>query len=751
MHMSIHWVQGPAGSGKTHFLLAKARTAGQNRQRVWWVGLPHQRQQVLTRLAQAGPLAGFEFLVFQEMYYRLLAPLMALGPLVDGIGRVALVGQALARQNGTVPSPGEARLFARSIAEAKHYGVTPDQLPKVDKESERLQHVFEDYEAIKGEGYDYDDFRLLALNKSRQGLLRAPVELVVVDGFDELGPLEQEILAHLQGTEVWIGLAEAPQAGSQPSLPPRAEPPRRSFRAPNPLVEAEFILDSLRNDLATGIPAPEIAVIAPAAARAVLLTVAESQDFYFMDQTPKPFTELPLGRKVLQALAFADRPNPDGAMLFPELVPLAEAAYQEGVSGKEALSRLAERLELTSQFEQRLAWITDSSAPMRYAQDLLLILAPEDPWIPRALELARQAALIGSGSDFRSWWASLLEYATVWQRPKAGVGLYAPEQVGGLFFRKVYLAYAVHGIYPAPPRDDYFFPEEFRGEPALGILPAKSRPLSHGSSEDLLRRGNEVVVTYPEADQTQPLRPNLALIGFNPTMLGQRRLQAVRRAPEVLSGPLPPLTTIRDVRLYARCPFQFWSSKLKVAPPRQQEPWQAWLSAAAILKQFNPSTFAAQQAKFPEFAAWMDRYRDKLMALRYRANVEIKGRSAWVDGKIEGERAEIWLLQKPLAGDGPLSHDAANSKLWERWVEILAGLELIERGSRKVTLGVWPVNGPPVEAIFLPISSNSKMLSNLMVEFSEAIDGHQAGKLWAKTGYHCRSCEFADLCRKESE
>ena len=749
--MGIHWVQGPAGSGKTHFLLAKARTAGQNRQRVWWVGLPHQRQQVLKRLAQAGPLAGFEFLVFQEMYYRLLAPLMALGPLVDGIGRVALVGQALARQNGTVPSPGEARLFARSIAEAKHYGVTPNQLPKVDKESKRLQHVFEDYEAIKGEGYDYDDFRLLALNKSRQGLLRVPVELVIVDGFDELGPLEQEILAHLQGTEVWVGLAEAPQPDHQPGLPPRAEPPRQSFRAPNPLVEAEFILDSLRTDLATGIPAPDIAVIAPAPARAVLLTVAESQGFYFMDQTPKPFAELPLGRKILQALAFADRPNPDGAMLFPELVPLAEAAYQEGVSGKEALSRLAERLELIGQFEQRLSWVADSSSPMHYAQDLLMVLAPEDPWIPRALELARQAALIGSGSDFRSWWASLLEYATVWQRPKAGVGLYAPEQVGGLCFAKVYLAYAVHGIYPAPPRDDYFFPEEFRGQPGLGVLPAKSRPLSHGSAADLLRRGNEVVVTYPEADQAQPLRPDLELTGPNPIMLGQRRFQTVRQAPVTLTSQLPPLNTVRDVRRYARCPFQFWSSNLKVLPPSPPEPWHVWLSAAKALKQFNPSTFASQQANFPEFGAWMERYRDKLMALQYGANVNIKGRSAWVDGKSEGERAEIWLFQKPLAGEGRLSHDAANSKLWERWVEILAGLELLNRGSRKVTLGVWPLNGPPVEAIYLPISSSSKMLSNLMVEFSQATTDHQAGKLWPKTGYHCRICEFADICRKESE
>lgn len=746
--MGLNWVAGPAGCGKTHFLLAKAREAAKSRQRVWWIGLPHQRQQVLTRLAQGGPLAGVEFLVFQEAYYRLLAPLAALGPLVNGPARVALVGLALAQDKGAVPSPGEARLFARAIAEAKHYGFTAEDLPKVDNESERLRRVFVNYERIKGNGFDYDDFRLLALAKSREGKLRAPAELVIVDGFDELGPLEVEILRGLKETEVWISLPKAPPGETSRQLPPRTEPVRRAFKAPNPLVEVEFILASLRRDLKE-IPAPELAVIVPGPARALFLTMAENQGFYFMDLTPQPFAELALGHKILQALHFADYPNPDGAMLFEELVPLAEMAYQKGVSGQEALSHLAESFGWASEFEQRLAWVANSAPPRQYAQELLQVLAPGDPWVPHALELARQASLLGEGADFRRWWASLIEYDTVWQRPKAGVGLYAPEQVGGLFFRKVYLAYAVHGVYPAPPRDDYFFPEEFRGKPALGVLPASNRPLTHGSPVDLLRRGSEVVVTYPEANQAQTLRPDLALTGPDPTTLGQRLLKEVPRVPKVITGRLPPLVTIRDVRLYARCPFQFWSTKLNLLPPKAQDPWQAWLSAAKDLRQFTASTFADQQANFPEFAAWMDRYRDKLLSMQYRASFKAKGRSGWVDGKIEGQRAEIWLFQKPLAGQERLSSDAAKSKLWERWVEILAGLELIDQGSRKVTLGVWPVNGPPVEAIFLPLSSETR-LNNLISEFSQALDNHQAGKLWAKAGYHCRSCKFSDVCRKDN-
>src|SRR5688572_15850992 len=132
----------PPASGKTTYLINLARAATEQGKRVWWVGLPSQRSYVYRRATEAGALLALEFLSGQQVYYRLLANALKLKPLVVGTGRLALVGEALLNLRQELPAPGEARLFANAIAEAKRFGVTHKGIHGVDEESQRLRDVF---------------------------------------------------------------------------------------------------------------------------------------------------------------------------------------------------------------------------------------------------------------------------------------------------------------------------------------------------------------------------------------------------------------------------------------------------------------------------------------------------------------------------------------------------------------------------------------------------------------------------------
>jgi ATP-dependent helicase/nuclease subunit B len=116
--MSFELLVGPPGSGKTHALLERSRELTAGGARVWWVGLPSQRASFYRRATRQGALLGLEFQTLQQVYYRMLAHARLLRPLIVGTGRLALVGEALARELNALPVPGEARLFAGAIAEA---------------------------------------------------------------------------------------------------------------------------------------------------------------------------------------------------------------------------------------------------------------------------------------------------------------------------------------------------------------------------------------------------------------------------------------------------------------------------------------------------------------------------------------------------------------------------------------------------------------------------------------------------------
>ena len=129
--MSWHLTVGPPGSGRTTAMVDVARAACVAGRRVWYVGLPAQRAAITRRITNDGFTAlGLEVMSPQQMYYRLLTGggSVDVKPLVIGNGRLVRVAEALTQVMGALPSPGEARLFAAAIAEAKRFAVTPDEL-----------------------------------------------------------------------------------------------------------------------------------------------------------------------------------------------------------------------------------------------------------------------------------------------------------------------------------------------------------------------------------------------------------------------------------------------------------------------------------------------------------------------------------------------------------------------------------------------------------------------------------------------
>jgi len=390
-------------------MLRAAREACAAGARVWWVGLPAQRASVYRRATldpldgggpdggglagRAGPeqapaLLGLEFLTLQQVYYRLLARARELHPLVIGSGRLVMVGEALAEIGGQVPAPGEARLFAQAIAEAKRFAVSPDGLRaeaerREDPERMRLAEVFAAYERLKAaadEGWDYDDFRAAALELVERRPDACEAGVVIVDGFRELGPLELRVFRALAAAaQVHVTLPRVPEgfdlpAGAEvaPVMPGAPATRLERYRAPNPVAEARWVLRSLKRDLAEGGLDPlSLALIAPPERIAALEALADEYGVPLVDETPQALADTPAGRLLVELLELPDYPTPSGVLAVPELAPLADAALDAGVAGGEAMAALARSLGLETAWRAWLATLEVDDAPLAWARRLL--------------------------------------------------------------------------------------------------------------------------------------------------------------------------------------------------------------------------------------------------------------------------------------------------------------------------------------------------------------------------------------------
>src|SRR5690606_30048365 len=299
------------GSGRTEAMVDVARQACLAGRRVWWICLPAQRAGVFRRITDGGFTAlGLEVMSSQQMYYRLLAgpDFVEPKPVVVGTARLMRVANALAASTGSVPAPGEAKLFAAAVAELKRFGLSPTEVATIaagDVEVGRLAAVFGQYQSAMAGLWDYDDvraqavalvaeerFRALLADESARARAGLP-DVVVVDGLRELGPLELRLLIDL-GASLETHL-------SLPTLPPGVDAddldiveldsrePRKVTRhlAPNDVAEARFALRSLKRDRAAeGYDALDLAVVAPPGTAAALLALADEYGLALVDEAP---------------------------------------------------------------------------------------------------------------------------------------------------------------------------------------------------------------------------------------------------------------------------------------------------------------------------------------------------------------------------------------------------------------------------------------------------------------------------------
>lgn len=778
----MHWLVDTADGGATERMLARSRELTAKRARVAWWTLPSARAYTLRRLAEQGAVLGVEVLHFQQVHQRVLAQAGRTGTFLSTGLRVAQVGEALREaQGGRLPAPGEARLFARAIAELKRFEVGVDEVPVADAEAERLRRVYGLYERRKGEALDPDDVARLAADLVGAGAWRPEFDAVFVSGFWELSPLALSLLAAMEkvGVEVWAALPEPPAAAERPRPQPVE---RRVWRAQNPVHELRWVLAEIKRDLLErGLAPLELALVVPPERLEATKMLAREYDLYLMDETYHAPTEEEAGKLLVDLLRFPDHPTAEGLFLFEELAPLGRAALARGLAGLDAIRKLAGELDAAegSRLAQaleavlaRLDPLADAPAEDAALRRHLLAwaerlveerpLLAESRWREVFLLRAREALEAGGPAGFRAWWAGLLERVRLRTRRPGGVTLLSPREVSGRRYRKAYVLGASEGVYSLDEREDYFVPEEARRPWAevfervyseRGVLPRHLRGRDVHLWRSLRSLAAEVVISYPEADGGRPLEPERDLVGdaevrpMGPVPLVSRALSqegSGYRAP-VEARPLPEPRSLGSVyrlaRRYGGCGFRVWLEELDGVRPEEEEAegWYPAFSRLAAAKADPSGPAAADLAAFGMSRAVWER-------LNFYPGIELDGVRVTVHaGDREGRTVRIHRFGPPVSG-----LDEARDELKDRWAEFLMAEAYLRRGYR-VELVYWPYGGAPIHAYGADPGTAwfEKMIRTRRERARQALERYRRARVRAVPGWHCRSCPYADVCRKD--
>ncbi len=740
----LYLVQGPPASGKTAWALEWARALLVEKRRVYWVGLPHQRAQVLARLGQGGGALGLEYTLFQGLYYQVLARARRLKPLVNGAARVALVAEALLEEEGRV-GPGLARLFARAIAELKRLGLGPEDLPQ-EGEAGRLARVYRAYEALKGPAWDYDDFRREALGHSLP-----PGAALAVDGFRELtSPLELRFLLGVaREAPVLLTLEVLPpwwdrvygEAGGDGVLRERVRleakaPTWRLWAFPNAVEAARYALAHLKRALLEeGLGLGEVYLVAPEDRIPGLLRLGEEYGLPLEDGRYRGLGETEAGERLLALL----HPRPSGgevlAVAWPEAVlPLGLRALKEGLLGEEALGGLAREMGLEAAWRAFL----DLRAP-RPGEDPLawggrvlgaLGVEPKEAYL-EALRLALKAS--PDPGEAPAWWRSHLLEARFPPAYPRGIPVLPPGLALGVRARRVYLLDWALGRYTLGEGEDYFLSEEERE--ALG-LPPRLRGLDLLLWQELAHRGEEVYLLYPQADLGEDLRPIPYPQGVwgPPPPLGGGRVQEVPLSPPLVLRTPPRAWSLEGLRWLApgskACPFRARLHEAGVSTwrgERRRKGWGMWFQDREAL------------LKDPRVRAWYLKHKARLEALTPR-EIPTKPplKPFTVRVQEEGGRFHLYLFLPPRA-EARLDPD-------RDWKEAGAALALGRAAPVEVWAWPWledPVPLPPEEWR----GALEKVRDQVALLWSQLETLVQAG-FAPRPGQACRTCALEDVCRK---
>ncbi len=744
---------GPPASGKTEAMVEVARSACARGDRVWWLALPHQRAYVFRRATGGGTaLLGLEVMSAQQAFYRALSALTPEGlrPLLVGTARIVHVAEALREVTGELPSPGEAKLFAAAIAEAKRYQVEPAVLAADggDQESSRLAGVYRRYEASLDGRWDYDDVRSAAvrlvedevacegLASQRSRAAAGLPDVVVVDGWRELGPLDWRFLRGLaRYLRVHVTLPEPPPGVTADATlePPAAVTHVERYIAVNPVEEARWVLRSLKRDLGEGLDPLAIAVVAPRAAGDALLALADEYGVPFMDERGASLADTAAGRTLLDLLELPDSPTPARLLAVPDLTPVATLAMRLGVTGSGALRRVAASLGMADDVDEWLERLAEVGDPVPWTQALLdEVVSLTQPELPagfrdRVLAAAQHAASLQGTGAFRPWLVALLRDVRAPRQLRGGIALLTGDLASGRRFGRCYVMGATVGAYGAGEKEDYFVPDERREDlPLVGKLPRRFAGGDALVVAELLSRGRTTVVTASTAGTEGKLVPDERLLGdpfglpsLPPVPAGSRLELGGSdvydpafdlASPEELTaayGPgLPDAEWLREYG--ARCAFRAWGERalrldstegrsaegtdeaaaelagLLKTPPGDDADWYHLVKALASQTTLSDERMAAIETRFPWAADWLRTHSDHLQELSW--GPVFRGASAGggpgYEARVDagrrdhdGRTATVYRFAAPAPGARDEGSDLwgwGREQLRDRWSEYLA-------------------------------------------------------------------------------
>lgn len=780
--MSPSLLVGPPGAGKTTRLLGEARAAAADGLRTWWVGLPAQRGHVLRAATRDGPLLGFEFLTPQQLAYRLLSNARRLRPLLTGTGRLALVGEALLADRDDPPSPGEARLFARAIAEAKRHDVPAGRVPGRDEESARLRRVFHAYERLKGDAWDYDDFRREAVRylEETSGAALEP-DRVFLDGLREIGPMDLRLMRALaRHVPVRMALALAPPTLTpEETLAPRDDVEVREHVFPNPVAEARWVLRDVKALLAEGADPLDLALIVPEGSAPAYATLAEEFGVPLMDETPRGLADRPAGRRLLDLLELPAHPTASRLLAVPALHDLGAAALEAGVAGRDAITRLADARGEGDAWHAWLARLEVPSDVRAWGESLLdeaFAAAREEahasPGPERERDEARvrdlaltclgEALRVGHGPHVRDWWAALLQETVPLTRPLAGVALLSQVQASGRRFRRAWVVGAREGAYGGGEREDYFVPEEARAPLARAydhpVLPRRFLGRDGAAFAELRGRGDVTRVSYARGDQGGRVAPEPALLGDAPTPPPPRpagsRLEGPGRRPyRPMGGPVdlgPP--RVEALGRYARCHFRGWA-EARLQPDNDEHPpaWRRVVRALRGRERWDEDALRALGEAHPEAAPWLEAHAEELATFTFgvRLRDAETGAEARLDAARRGEGRTV-LVRFLAPGSVHVQEEARatfEGSVREAWAAALL-LRRHPRAIGGVQVWQWPVLGSPVPALPQAVRRPDGVMARAKREIAAAVPAWTAGDVRPSPGFVCRDCPVFDVCRE---
>ncbi len=545
-----------------------AHTCAARGERVIVLTLPGQRSQWLSSLASEGASLGVEVTNLQNVCYRMLDRLGENKGVVLNPGRIALTARALEVVLERRVSPGEARLYARAIAECKRFSAVPyatgdayrDTLARVYAEYTRLLEQFE--------LQDLDDVRIRATGLLQTSALELNAHLIV-DGYRTFAKSELEairVLAGIASSAVVTLPSGAPDTMREPWAHPlrsnELEAISRSLGAthqrlegtgtpwrglpvsvqhgayPNPVSEARAALRRVKQLLHSGVRAQRVAIVVPHPALIrVLEALAREYAVPVAPESLGSFLETSDGRVIDALLSAPLREYPARelrtlARLEPSLSRLADALEARGIAAGGAAYPLLmddpQALAALERIEALAAPAHGTPAQLLEWFEALIEDVVSDLSLRDGARVTAREALrilggdVVDGAVFADWLRSLLGTVSV-PHPDAGrgVAILSSDEISGRRYQYVFALGVVDGAYRAGDSEDFFVPEDersaltelLRGQ--LG-LPERLAGLEDSALYDVLTRADDAVyISSPRAERGTSLRPHprLAQLG----------------------------------------------------------------------------------------------------------------------------------------------------------------------------------------------------------------------------------------------